>query len=62
VSLENRDDRLVSIAVLGHSKLPDPVNVNLKLEVAQQNVMQDRLDRLEKQPSLSQSKSEVLVH
>lgn len=54
-------DRLAPVAVLDHSKLPDPVNETLKLLVAQQNEMKDRLDKLEKQPSRSKSRNEIWV-
>jgi len=40
------------IAVLDHSRLPDPINEALKFIVAQQNEIKHRLDRLENQPSL----------
>lgn len=49
------------VAVLDHSKLPDPVNETLRLLFEQQNEIRDRLDRLEKQPNLSQPRSEARV-
>lgn len=54
-------DHLSPVAALDHSRLPDPINETLKLLLEQQNEIKDRLDILEKQPDLSQSRSEVWV-
>jgi serine O-acetyltransferase len=53
--------RTEPVAVLDHSKLPDPINETFKLLFEQQNELKDRLDRLETQPERSQSKREVWV-
>jgi serine O-acetyltransferase len=54
-------DRFAPVAALDHSRLPDPINETLKLLLEQQNEIRDRLDVLEKQPELSQFRSEVWV-